>query len=291
LTPVRDEAENLPRLASALAAQTMQPVTWLVIDNGSTDETLRIAHELRAWIAWLEVLTIPGAEAPVRAAPIVRSLHAGIARVEAQPPPDFLINIDADISFEPDYLERLLGKFAADPMLGIASGGGYELEKGTWRQKHMTGATVWGGSRMYRWACLQDVLPFEERIGWDGIDQIKANARGWRTKTFLEIPFKHHRPEGHRDAGRFGTRKAEGRTCYYMGYRPSYLVLRALRHLPRDPAAVGFVWGYLTSAWTSDERCADEAARAYLRRQQSFNRLPRRIRETYARRRHLPAKG
>jgi poly-beta-1,6-N-acetyl-D-glucosamine synthase len=286
ITPVRDEAENLPRLARSLAEQTVPPARWLVVDNGSTDRTVEVAKHLAEELGWLGVLTVSGDGSPARGAPIVRSLHAALETLAGEPPHDFAVNVDADISFDPGYFQELLARFAADPVLGIASGTCYEFERGAWRQRHVTGSTVWGGSRMFRWACLQDVLPFEERFAWDGIDEIKANARGWRTRTFLDLPFRHHRPEGHRD-GRFRSRVEQGRAAHYLGYRAWYLVLRALRHLAREPAAVGLIWGYASAALGRSPRCADEQARAYLRRQQSFLRLPLRARETFARRQRL----
>jgi biofilm PGA synthesis N-glycosyltransferase PgaC len=287
ITPTRNEAANLELLARSLESQTTLPTAWVIVDNGSTDDTLAVAHHLQKTMPWLSVLTVPGTTKPVRGAPIVRSLHAGIAKLEAYARPDFVVSIDADVSFAPDYFDRLLCEFASDPALGIASGSCYELDKGLWRQRHVTGSTVWGATRMYRWACLQEVLPFEERFAWDGIDEIKANARGWRTKAFVEIPFRHHRPEGVRDGGRFRARTAQGAAAHYMGYRPWYLALRALRHMPRDPAAIGLVWGYARSALAREDRCADESARAYLRCQQSLRRLPLRWRESVARRRML----
>jgi poly-beta-1,6-N-acetyl-D-glucosamine synthase len=289
ITPARNEAENLPRLARSLETQKKAPTLWLIVDNGSTDETASVARGLCDRLEWARLLSVPGDGAPVRGAPIVRALHAGIDVLVAHGPPTFVVSIDADISFEPEYFQQLLERFGEDPVLGIASGTCYELEGDVWRQRHVTGSTVWGASRMYRWACLEDVLPLEERFAWDGIDEIKANARGWQTKTFVDLPFRHHRPEGHRDGGRFRARVAQGRASYYVGYRPWYLVLRAIRHLPREPGAVGLVWGYAKSGLSGDERCSDVDARAYLHRQQSLRRLPVRVRETFARRRRLSA--
>ncbi len=291
VTPARNEADNLPRLAGCLETQTVPPAQWLIVDNGSTDETAAVARALSDRLGWIRLLAVPGGDAPVRGAPIVRALHAGIETLQAEGPPAFLVSIDADISFDPDYFERLLGRFEADPSLGIASGSCYELEGGVWRQRHVTGSTVWGAVRMYRWACLRDVLPLEERFAWDGIDEIKANARGWRTTTFLDVPFRHHRPEGHRDGTRFAARVSQGRAAHYMGYRPWYLLLRFLRHLPRNPSAAGLVWGYAGAALRRAARCPDVEARAYLRRQQSVARLPSRARETYRRRRDAPGPG
>ena len=283
ITPVRDESNNLPRLAAALAAQTQLPRTWTVVDNGSADGTLELAHALAAEHGWIRVLTVPGAGVAERGAPIVRALHAAIEQLEVEPP-DFVVNVDADISMEPDYFARLLERFEADPELGIASGSGFEQEDGVWRQRHVTGSTVWGASRMFRWACLQEVLPFEERVAWDGIDEFKANARGWRTKAFEDIPFRHHRREGERDGAAWRARSNQGHAAYYVGYRPWYLVLRALFNARREPAALGMIAGYVSAAVRREPRSTDADARAYLRRQQSVRSIRFRSLEATGRR-------
>ena len=287
ITPVRDEAENLPRLAVSVAAQTLPPRSWFLVDNGSSDGTPELARALAAEHSWVRVLSVPGAEAAERGAPVVRSLHAAIDELAADPP-GVAVNVDADVSFEPDYFERLLAKFDEDASLGIASGSAFELEDGAWRQRHVTGSTVWGASRAFRWECLQEILPFEERVAWDGIDEFKANARGWRTHAFEELPFRHHRREGARDGSAWVARRNQGHAAHYVGYRPSYLVLRALWNARREPAALGMIWGYAGAVVRREPRSADTAARAYLRSQQSMRRLRLRSLEATGRRDRSP---
>jgi poly-beta-1,6-N-acetyl-D-glucosamine synthase len=280
ITPARDEVDNLARLAECLAAQTVAPAAWVIVDNGSRDGTVPLARGLARRHAWVRLLEIEGERDPVRGRPIVRALHAGIRSLE--PLPAIVVTLDADISFAPDYFERLLAAFAADERLGIASGSGWELEDGAWTQRHLTGSTVWGASRAYRRACLEAVLPFEERLGWDGIDEFKANARGWTTRTLVELPFHHHRAEGARD-GAWRMRVDQGRAAHFVGYRPWYLALRALHHARRQPSALGLLWGY-ASAIGGGERLADPDARAYVKRQQSLRTVPLRAREALGRR-------
>jgi poly-beta-1,6-N-acetyl-D-glucosamine synthase len=268
ITPARDEADNLPRLAASLTGQTLRPQTWLVVDNGSSDGTLEIAGRLAAQHDWVRLLSVPGAESANRGAPIVRALQAGIASLAAAAP-DVVVNVDADISMEPDYFERLLARFRADPALGIASGSAFEFRRGEWRQRHVTGTTVWGASRAYRWHCLQTILPLEERVAWDGIDEFKANAQGWRTSAFEEIPFRHHRREGERDGAAWRARWNQGHAAHYVGYRGWYLALRALWHTRREPAALAMVAGYAAAVIRREPRSSDTKARAYLRRQQA----------------------
>ena len=282
VTPARDEADNLPKLAASLATQTVPPVAWNIVDNGSTDGTLEVAHELEAEYPWIHVLTLPGTTVADRGGPVVRALQAGIAALDDAP--EIVVNVDADITFEPDYFEGLLGKFDDDRSLGIASGSAYELRRGRWEQRFVTGNTVWGASRAYRWRCLQQLLPLEERVAWDGVDEFKANARGWRTAAFEELPFRHHRREGQRDGTAWRARANQGNAAHYLGYRPWYLVLRALWNARREPAALGMIWGYAAAAATRAPRIADPDARAYLRRQQSPRNLRRRALEAAGRR-------
>jgi glycosyltransferase involved in cell wall biosynthesis len=284
VTPARDEADNLPRLASSLAAQTIPPRAWKIVDNGSTDDTLEVANRIASEHDWVQVLSLPGTSVADRGAPIVRALQAGIAALDEAP--EILVNVDADISMAPDYFESLLGRFAADPSLGIASGSAFELRQGLWAQRYVTGSTVWGASRAYRWECLQELLPLEERMAWDGVDEFKANARGWRTRAFEDLPFRHHRREGERDGTTWRARRNQGTAAYYLGYRSWYLVLRALWNARREPASVAMVWGYAAAALRREVRNPDSEARAYLRSQQSPRNLKRRALEAAGRRNH-----
>jgi glycosyltransferase involved in cell wall biosynthesis len=255
----------------------------MIVDNGSSDGTLELAHRIAAEHDWVHVLSLPGASSANRGAPVVRALQAGITAL-SNDPPEIVVNVDADISMDADYFEHLLGRFDADGSLGIASGSAFELQRGAWRQRHVTGTTVWGASRAYRWECLQEILPFEERVGWDGLDEFKANARGWRTTAFEELPFRHHRREGERDGTPWRARQNQGHAAHYFGYRIWYLVLRALWQARREPSALAMVWGYAVAALRRDPQSPDDKARAYLRGQQSLRTLRLRALEAAGRR-------
>ena len=142
----------------------------------------------------------------------------------------------------------------------------------------MTGTTVWGASRAYRWDCLQEILPFEERVAWDGVDEFKANARGWRTMAFEELrsaitgarasatgPGVH---DGIRDTPRTTSDIAPGTSsCGRSG-----------THVASRPRSA-MIAGYASAAIRREARSSDERARAYLRSQQSIRALRSRARE------------
>ena len=166
----------------------------------------------------------------------------------------------------------------------MASGSCWEQQPdGPWEQQHVTGDSVWGASRAYRRACLDDVLPLEEFMGWDGIDQIKANVHGWTTMTLVGLPFRHHRREGARDGSRRRAWEAQGHAAYYMGYRWWYLLFRALHRARREPSALVMVSTYADDAVRRAPRCDDPVVRNELRRTQTLSGLAARMREATGR--------
>ena len=279
ITPARDEAANLPRLAQSLVAQTVTPEAWVIVDNGSKDGTPQLAHELAESHSWVSVLEIPGEPTARRGAPAVRAFTAGIETLPDLP--EIAVNLDADVSMEPDYFERVLAEFLSDPALGIASGTCWELEKGVWCPQHVTRGHARGAARAYRRECLLDVLPLVESTAWDGIDELKAQTRGWRA-TNLDLPIRHHRSLGRREAG-LALWTDEGEMAHFMGYRPSYLAVRAAYRAFRDPTAVAMIYGYARAAARRTPRYDDPAVRKLLRDEQALRRLPRRIREALGR--------
>lgn len=273
ITPARNEADNLPRLADALFAQAVRPTVWIVVENGSTDATAAVLADLAKSHAWVSAVEASNDGGPlVRGGTVTRAFHRGLDAL--QDDVDVVVKLDADVSFDPGFFKQLLEAFAAEPSLGIASGSCLELEDGTWVPRHVTGDSVWGAVRAYRRACLADVLPLEERMGWDGIDQLKANMRGWTTRTLPTLTFRHHRSEGERDGSRRAAWSAQGRASWYMGYRTWFLVLRALHHARREPSALAMISGYARAALRREDRCAENEVRKYLRSRQSVRALP-----------------
>jgi poly-beta-1,6-N-acetyl-D-glucosamine synthase len=252
VTPARNERANLDRLAGSLIGQRLRPAEWVVVDDGSDDGTPEAVAALAADHEWITLLrqgerTGSLSEGRREGRDLI-AFRAGITALRS--PADVVVKLDADTSFDADYFDELIGRFEEDPLLGIASGACWELEEGTWTRRKVALTHPRGASRAYRWSLVDDVMALEPTMGWDGVDEIQAQLRGYRTRTFVELGFRHHRPVG---AG-----SALGRQAWYMGYRPTYLLLRALYRAKENPASAAMIWGYASSAAARAPQCPDQ---------------------------------
>jgi glycosyltransferase involved in cell wall biosynthesis len=278
VTPARNELENLPRLAESVLAQTLLPSAWVVVDDHSDDGGLACAQALAAEHDFIHAFAWDGPDtgALSEGRREARDLHAfrfGISSIPA--PVDIVVKVDADTAFEPDYFEQLLAKFAEQPDLGIAGGGCYEQQDGAWVLRSTAASHPRGASRAYRWSLVPDIMALEARMGWDGLDEVKASLRGLQTRQFPELVFRHYRPEGGRERHRLRARAVSGRASWFMGYRPSFLILRALHRSRQDPASVAMIWGYFAEAAKRTPRCADAEVVAAVRQRQALHTLLR----------------
>ena len=291
VTPARDEAENILRLAGALAAQTIRPIRWAIVDNGSTDETPRLTRRLATEYDWVTALASPGTSGAIRGHPLVLALQTGVAAVDMDRP-DIVVKLDADVSFEADFFERILAAFERDERLGIAGGVCFEPSGGRWIERPVTAAdSVWGAARAYRRACMWDVFPLEPGLGHDVVDLLKAELAGWKTGTVDDAHFLHFRPEGQRDGSRWRAWLGQGDFFYYMDYRWTWLLVRTFNRMRSDIHAFGMLWGYVAAALRRRQKYPDMRVRRLLRSKQRARHFAKRFREARsyeAARRRLP---
>jgi len=277
ITPARNERDNLQRVADSIVAQTHRPACWVIVDDGSDDGMEVIAADLARRHDWIRVVgTGEDAADLADGRRQGRDLLAFRRGVDALPAPvDVFVKVDADTSFAPEYFSLLLERFAAQPDLGIGGGCCYELVDGDWERIRVSGSHPRGASRAYRWALRDDVFALEPELGWDGVDEVMAELRGYRTAGFTDFGFRHHRKVGERD-GRLRAGSALGRQAWYMGYRPTYLLLRAVYRARENAASLAMVWGYASAAVAGAPQCPNPAVTARIREGQRLRTVVRR---------------
>jgi poly-beta-1,6-N-acetyl-D-glucosamine synthase len=272
VTPVRDEVSHVSKTVEACVRQTRRPLAWIIVDDGSTDGTGPLLDRLAAPHPWITVLHRPDRGFRANGGGVMDAFYAGFERVEKLPW-DFLVKLDADLSFAPDYFERCLRRFADDAKLGIGGGvicwqapeGELNVEEKGDPLFHVRGAT-----KIYRCECWAQIAPLIKAPGWDTLDEVRANYFGWSTRTFAELPLVQHKATGSAD-GSWHNAFKNGRANYIIGYHPLFMLAKCAKRLLRKPYlvdAAGLGAGYLSCYFRRFPPQADVDTIRYLRRQQ-----------------------
>jgi biofilm PGA synthesis N-glycosyltransferase PgaC len=270
VSPVKDEAEHLARTASSLIKQTHRPTQWVIVDDGSVDDTRRIAEAYATDHEWITVIASGRTGRRARGAPIVEAFDRGLEALHQRP--DIVVKLDGDLFLPAHYFEWVAAVFARDPRAGVVGGVVWIYEEGTWRLDYGRSFTnVNGVAKAYRLACLDDIGGLRHTMGWDGIDEYGAHARGWHVHVLSELNILHYKRRGSKQPW-YRARWEEGLGNHYMGYRWQFLLLRvsyrALVERPRVLGGLVLGAGFLYAALRSLPQVDDPAAKEELRRQQ-----------------------
>ena len=224
ITPARDEEQFLPRLIDSMASQSQRPDRWIIIDDGSADQTASIVDAAAKKYPWIEPLHLPRgrSRAPGGESVIMQAMPADACRQY-----DYIFRLDADLSFAADLSQRLLEEFARDPNLGIAGPTLYEPDSSGWHEIPSPEFHTRGAAKMYSGACLAAIGGLNSELGWDTLDEARAMMLGFHARSFRHITAKHHRPQG--AASGWKARIAAGFSAYKVGYSPLFMIARAAR--------------------------------------------------------------
>jgi len=263
VTPARDEAEHLTRIANSIAAQQHRPLQWVIVDDNSTDGTRAIAEHLAARHDWITVVTgPPSGHRRERGAPIVRAFNLGLQALRRRP--DITVKLDADLYLAPHFFAWVAGTFAREPRAGVVGAAVLLMpENGRWIRDPISEHTVAGAAKAYRTDCLEEMGGLRPSMGWDGIDEYSARARGWMVFPLTELTLLHYGRRGAKQAW-YRARWEEGLANHYMGYLPQWLVVRAAfqmlagrpRLLGGLVLAAGYTWAHARSLPQVDDALA-----------------------------------
>ncbi|HPY31733.1 MAG TPA: glycosyltransferase family 2 protein [Verrucomicrobiota bacterium] len=277
ITPARNEAAFIEGTLRAVTAQTIQPVKWVVVSDGSTDGTDDLVRRYAAAHPWIELLRRPERRDRQFAAK-AHAFNAGYERVRASGVAYQIIgNLDADITFDPDYFSFLLAKFQSFPQLGVAGTPFVEnaaaLNQHTYAHRFAQLEHVSGACQLFRRECFEQIggyIPIQGgAIDWIAVTT--ARMKGWQTRTFPEKVCLHHRQLGTGTHGPLGARFHYGRKAYYVGGHPVWELLRGLFQMRSRPWLLGglcFQAGYLWSALTRVKRPVSPELMAFHRQEQ-----------------------
>jgi biofilm PGA synthesis N-glycosyltransferase PgaC len=234
ITPARNEETYIELTLKSIVAQTVKPLKWVIVSDGSTDRTDEIVKSYLSDNPWIELLRLPQRDGRHFAAK-VRAFEYGQSRV-AGLKYDVIGNLDADVSFDENYFDFLLRKFAENPRLGVA---GTPFREGSFQYDYrFTNIEhVSGQCQLFRRECFEDIGGYIPReIG--GIDLVavtSARMKGWETRTFLEKPYVHHRKMGTATANFWKAPFKVGKKDYALGSHPLWHLARCIYQTTQPP--------------------------------------------------------
>ncbi|MFI5007994.1 MAG: glycosyltransferase [Solirubrobacterales bacterium] len=274
VSPCRDEAQYMRRTLQSVAAQTVPPARWVVIDDGSTDETPAILEEYGKALPYLTVVRRPDRGRRSVGPGVIEAFYAGLETVRLDDF-EYLCKLDLDLDLPPRYFELLIARMEAEPRLGTTSGKPYftRVRDGALVPEVCGDEMSVGMTKFYRTACFREIGGFVREVMWDGIDCHRCRLLGWTAESVDDeaLRFQHLRPMGSSQKGIWTGRVRSGFGQYFMGTSPLYLTASAAFRLFRHPVLYGSVamlWGYFSSAARGRPRYDDPAFRRFLRRYQ-----------------------
>jgi glycosyltransferase involved in cell wall biosynthesis len=238
ITPARNEERFIEGTIESVVCQTVLPRKWVIVSDGSTDRTDQIVGRYVAQHPWIELVRRPE-HAERHFAAKVHCFNSGYEKVRADDY-DIVGNLDADITFEKDYFEFLLGKFAEDARLGVA-GTPFVEGDALYDYRFANVEHVSGACQLFRRKCFEEIGGYAPVVG-GGIDWIAvttARMKGWKTRTFVERVCHHHRPMGTAASGRLRASYRLGVQDYYLGGHPLWQLFRAGHQATRRPYVLG----------------------------------------------------
>lgn len=257
ITPARNEASLIEATIRSVVAQVHRPLRWVIVSDGSTDGTDEIVKRYSAEHPWIELLRMPERRDRQFAAK-AHAFNAGYARLKALDF-DLIGNLDADITFDPDYYRFLTDKFSDNPSLGVAGTPFVEdfsrPDKHTYAHRFADLHHVSGACQTFRRACFDQVggyIPIKGgAIDWVAVTTARMN--GWLTRTYPEKICFHHRKIGTGNNHQLMVFFHYGKKAYYMGGHPLWALLRGFFQMRGRPWVIGgflfqtgYFWGMIS---------------------------------------------
>ena len=274
ISPARNEAEYIRETLDSVIAQTVLPKRWIIIDDGSTDETPRILADYAARHDFIEVHSRTDRGRRALGGGVVEVFNNGM-EILGDDPVEFVCKLDVDLILPPRYFERLLEEMARDERLGSVSGKPYfrvgGKESGELKSERIGDDVSAGMTKFYRRAFLEDIGGLVKGLIWDGIDCYRGRMLGWRSKSIEdpELRFIHLRPMGSSDRGIMTGRRRLGEGYWFLGAAPLFVLASAAYRLSHKPAvlgSIGTLHGYARAWLKRAPRYDDLEFRKYLRR-------------------------
>lgn len=257
ISPVRDEERYLPATIECIVQQSIRPVRYVLVDDGSTDQTpeiIKAAAEKHSWIVYVKRedrgkrQVGPG---------VIEAFYEGFSHV-SEVECDYICKMDGDLTVDPIYFQTLMEHFETDAVLGAASGKLFMRgEEDSLIEERIADESVLGGVLCLRRQCFEDIGGFVHQVMWDGIAFHRCRMAGWRTQSFRnpELVIIDHRQMGSSQKSIYHGRIRWGWGQYFMGTHSLYILAVGCYRMLERPFIIGgiliisgYIKGWITNA-------------------------------------------
>ena len=254
VTAARNEEKYIGNTIESVAAQSILPVQWIIVNDSSTDRTQEIVQKCLIDYPFMSMINLKHRNIRDFASK-VNALTIGINALKKEPPADFVGIVDSDITFEPTYYERVLAEFHNNARLGIAGGVLFEVFPSGLKKRNWRKYSVAGGIQLFRRTCFESIgdflpLPYGSE---DSVAEISARMHGWEVQAFRNIVGLHHKPAGKSKRELLRYAFILGKRDYSYGVLFFSEILKCIVRLPDKPFVIqslfsflGFLWSLLT---------------------------------------------
>lgn len=251
VTPARNEEATVESTIQSVLGQTILPREWIIVSDGSTDQTDAIVERYARKHPFISLLRLN--DRGTRSfSSVVFATEAGCKALRTRDY-DYIGLLDADVRFKPDYFESLIRRFEANPRLGLGGGlvldvvQGKKVPSPPQNLKEIAGAT-----QFFRRSCFESLgglTPIPEG-GWDAITCVQARLNGYETQTFPELVMDHLKFRSGNEGNVFRRRWKMGVRDYALGNDPVFQCFKCVFRALEPPLLIGSVTRFCGYAWS-----------------------------------------
>jgi poly-beta-1,6-N-acetyl-D-glucosamine synthase len=269
ISPCRNEADYMRRTLDSVVAQSVAPALWVIVDDGSTDETPQILADYAAAHDWIRVVQKPDRGHRAVGPGVIEAFYAGLDTVSLSDYA-YLCKLDLDLDLPQGYFEGLMARMQDNPRIGTASGKPYVRQNGQLVSERRGDEMSVGMTKFYRVDCFEQIGGFVHEVMWDALDCHKARQMGWIAVSWddPELRFEHLRPMGSSQTSIYTGRRRHGFGQYYMGSDPLFFAATCVFRMAEPPYVLGglaMMQGYLGAWLRGTKQHEDAELRAFIR--------------------------
>ena len=249
IIPAFNEEKFLAKTFESLLKQTLLPTQIIIVDDNSTDETLKIAKTFTEAYELISYTVTNSTQDHQPGSKVINAFQKGLTKINSNF--DILCKFDADLIFPDHYLEDIVKLFVKNPHCGIAGGFCSIQKNGTWQTENLTNKDhIRGALKAYRKECFEDIGGLKHSMGWDTVDELLARYHGWEVITDTSLVVKHLKPTG--NAYHASAKYKQGEAFKTMRYG-FWLTLIASAKLAYKKRSLSFFWNTLQGFWKAPE--------------------------------------